>query len=260
MTSAQRISATYGPVKSWRFGQSLGIDLIGTTSVCSYNCLYCQLGSIEKMTRDRALFVPTAQVVEELAGREWDAVDVVTFSGSGEPTLALNLGDAIAQVKALSSRPVVVLTNGTLLEDLAVQEALMGADHVSVKIDAVSSHLWHRINRPIAGLNLNRILQGMIAFRQSYPGQFSVQTMVMEPWPLCEEQRYAAILKALAPDEVHLNTPLRPRPLHHELEARENHEAAPDGAWRQPRHVTSETLQAMVDRLQADLSMPIHHR
>ena len=43
---APRESTIYGPVDSWRFGKSLGVDLIVQTSICSYNCVYCQLGSI----------------------------------------------------------------------------------------------------------------------------------------------------------------------------------------------------------------------
>ncbi len=63
MTStAPTITAVYGPVQSWRFGQSLGIDPIGPTSTCSFNCVYCQLGEIEQLSGDRRLFIPTAQI------------------------------------------------------------------------------------------------------------------------------------------------------------------------------------------------------
>lgn len=254
------VPAVYGPVRSWRFGQSLGVDLIGAVSTCSYNCLYCQLGSITQITCDRAQFVPTSQVQLELAQRTWEATDVVTFSGSGEPTLATNLGEAITVVRDITHLPVVVLTNGTLLGDRTVQQDLAAADMVAIKLDAVSSDRWRKVNRPAPSLHLEAILEGMMMFRERYPGQVAVQTMVMEPWSTAEEQRYKTVIKALQPQEVQLNTPLRPRPLTHQLEARGNHEAQVDSHWRQPRHVTPETLIAMGDRLQQDLDVPVRHR
>jgi wyosine [tRNA(Phe)-imidazoG37] synthetase (radical SAM superfamily) len=259
MTFSAAVPAVYGPVRSWRFGQSLGIDVIGEVSTCSYNCLYCQLGSINEITCDRAIFVPTAQIQQELAHQDWSVVDVVTFSGSGEPTLALNLGEVITVVHGQTDAPVVVLTNGTLLGDRSVQRDLLTADMIAIKLDAVSSDRWKAVNRSAPGLHLDMILQGIIAFRELFPGHVAIQTMVMEPWSTAEEQRYLAVLKAIQPEEVQLNTPLRPRPLRHELEARGNHDAQPDHTWRQPRHVTPQTLSAMSDRLQAQLDIPVRH-
>ena len=89
---AERVSTIYGPVDSWRFGRSLGVDLILVSSVCSFNCVYCQLGNIQEITAGRRLFVPTERVMEDLRASDWRGSDIVTFSGSGEPTLALNLG------------------------------------------------------------------------------------------------------------------------------------------------------------------------
>lgn len=254
------VPAVYGPVHSWRFGQSLGIDAIGAVSTCSYNCVYCQLGAITRITCDRAELVPTAQVQAELAQLPLSGIDVATFSGSGEPTLAANLKDLIDVVRAAVQRPIVVLTNGTLLGDRTVQRDLATVDLVAIKLDAVASERWHKVNRPAQELHLEAILAGMLAFRESYSGQVAVQTMVMEPWSTAEEQRYKAVIKALQPHEVQLNTPLRPRPLSHRLEARGNHEVEPDQQWRQPRHVTPETLIAMADRLQQDLEVPVRHR
>jgi wyosine [tRNA(Phe)-imidazoG37] synthetase (radical SAM superfamily) len=260
MSSLQHVSAVYGPVRSWRFGQSLGIDLLGGVPTCSYNCLYCQLGNIDRVTCDRAVFVPTAQIAGELAAQDWQGVEVVTFSGSGEPTLALNLGEVIHCVQSYTSLPMVVLTNGTLLGDLTVQQNLANAHVISVKLDAVSSDRWHTINRPAPGLHLESVLEGILALREKFMGKLAIQTMVMEPWTLSEEQRYIAILKAIQTDEVQINTPLRPRPVRHHLEARGNQSASTDRLSRSSRHVSTATLQAMVDRLQTDLDMPIHYR
>lgn len=256
MTFTTPVSAVYGPVSSWRFGQSLGIDLIGAVSTCSFNCRYCQLGTIEHITAERQHFVPTQKIRTELEQTTWTDVDVVTLSGSGEPTLALNLGEVIQMVQEITSLPVIVLTNGTLLGDRAVQQALLRADKVAIKLDAVSSEYWRALNRPVSGLSLEAVLAGLVAFRQRYPGHLAIQTMVMEPWSKSEERRYVALLEAIQPDEVQLNTPLRSRPITHEIEARGN---TPEPEWRHPQHVTLETLATMGVWLQAAIATPVRY-
>lgn len=260
MDSITTVPAVYGPVRSWRFGQSLGIDLLGAASTCSLQCRYCQLGTIERLRCDRAEFVPTAQVQTELAEYSGDAMDVVTFSGSGEPTLASNLAAVIDLVRQRLHRPIVVLTNGTLLADRTVRQDLTGADIVAVKLDAVTAKQWQAMNQPVAGLHLEQILAGIMTFREHFEGHFAIQTMVMEPWAKIDEERYKAVIRALMPDEVQLNTPLRPRPLTRQVSARGNHEGQPDQLWRQPRSVTPEVLADLGDRLQADLPLPVRHR
>ena len=113
-------SSVYGPVHSWRVGASLGIDLLLTTSTCSFNCIYCQLGDIQLKTAERRIYVPTDRLERDLRQSAWEQADIVTFSGSGEPTLALNLAEAIHLVKEYTNKPVMVLTNATLLHDAAV--------------------------------------------------------------------------------------------------------------------------------------------
>ena len=81
-------STVYGPVKSWRVGRSLGIDLIRDTSACSFRCVYCQLGKILEWSGERRPFVTTEEVIQDLKESAWRSADVVTFSGNGEPTLS----------------------------------------------------------------------------------------------------------------------------------------------------------------------------
>jgi wyosine [tRNA(Phe)-imidazoG37] synthetase (radical SAM superfamily) len=115
MTSLKTsFTAVYGPVQSWRFRRSLGIDPIGPRSVCSFNCAYCQLGEIEQACSERQIFIPTAQIQQELVtNARWNNVDMITLSGSGKPTLVLNLGEIITMIQNLTQKPVAVLTNGT---------------------------------------------------------------------------------------------------------------------------------------------------
>ena len=214
--------SVYGPVVSWRYGKSLGIDPIGATSTCSFNCIYCQLGEIEKITRDRGLFVPTVKIIEDLKTfAPWD-VDVITLSGSGEPTLALNLGEILQAIKTLMDKPTLVLTNATLLNDPQVRQDLALADKVSVKLDGFSEDLLKRINRPEVNLNLAEIITGIEQFRREFLGQLSLQTMVLSDWTEETKNQYIDLVKRLNPDNIQLNTPTRPKPLHRELSGRGN--------------------------------------
>ena len=213
-------SSVYGPVPSWRFGRSLGIDPIGSSSTCSFNCVYCQLGEIQNHTALRQVFVPTEQIVEDLqAFAPWD-VDVVTLSGSGEPTLALNLREILAAVKETAGRTTVVLTNSTMLSNLEVRSALTLADIVAGKLDAVSAEQLQRVNRPVAGIDLVTILAGLEQFRQEYQGHFAIQTMLLSPWSKENKAEYIRLIQQLSPDEIQLNTPTRPRSVSRQLETR----------------------------------------
>lgn len=229
VTALQAFKTVYGPVKSWRYGQSLGIDPIGPVSTCSFNCIYCQLGEIERLSGDRQVFIPTAQILQELQGyAPWD-VDVITLSGSGEPTLALNLGEILRGIKQLTPTPTLVLTNATLLNDPQLRAELALADKVAVKLDGFWGDRLQRINRPIASVTLDRVLGGIEAFRQAYRGELSVQTMVITPWNSATLNQYVSILRQIQPQTVQLNTPTRPKPLQRELDGRGNHTGEPFG-------------------------------
>src|SRR5690606_34812133 len=156
----------YGPVKSWRFGQSLGIDPIFETSTCSFNCVYCQLGHIQDITTKHKVYVPTQKVLsdfsEVLAAKT--PIDVITYSGSGEPTLASNLEEMIDGIRNLApSLPQYVLTNATELHLPQVRAALKKLDKVIVKIDAADEELFSRVNRPAPGVTLKSVIDGILA-------------------------------------------------------------------------------------------------
>jgi wyosine [tRNA(Phe)-imidazoG37] synthetase (radical SAM superfamily) len=218
-------SAVYGPVSSWRFGSSLGVDLILQASVCSFNCVYCQLGSIQVVTLERRLFVETARVMADLERAEWQGADLVTFSGSGEPTLALNLGEAVRAVGERTGITTHVLTNGTLLHLPEVREALRGADRVSVKLDAPDEEMFQRVNRPAPGATLAGIVEATIRFRSEFTGHLDSQVMYM---PLNQQMtgELCDLLNKIRPDEVQLNTPKRAYPAEWFVETRGRYDRA----------------------------------
>jgi wyosine [tRNA(Phe)-imidazoG37] synthetase (radical SAM superfamily) len=253
--------ALYGPVSSWRFGQSLGVDPIGQPSTCSFNCAYCQLGDIQRHTTQRQVFVSTEQINQELV--DFDPLipmDVVTLSGSGEPTLALNLGDILTAIKTHLDRPVVVLTNSTLLRDPAVRAALQLADRVVAKLDAVSDSQLQRVNRPAPGIDIATLLNGIRTFSAEYQGHLALQTMLLKPWPVELQSIYIDHLRSIRPAEVQLNVPTRPRVLAHHLEARENQAMALEPhALRQLRCVDLGVLQDLADQIEAKTGIPTRY-
>lgn len=225
-------STVYGPVKSWRVGQSLGVDLLFRTSICSFRCIYCQLGKIELPTRERQIYVETEKVMADLEASDWASADIITLSGSGEPTLAANLAEVIHRLKARTGKPVMVLTNATMLHDPQVRADLMEADKVFCKLDASDDRMLQLIDRPVEGVTLHGIVEGIKALRAEYKGYLAIQSMFM-PQNVKDIEAYAELLKQIAPDEVQLNTPLRPVPKGWYIEARGNHdrESAPYEAY-----------------------------
>jgi len=257
-TFPQDFSSVYGPVASWRYGRSLGIDPIGPVSTCSFDCVYCQLGEIEDKTRDRRIFVATSRILRDLQDFAVDSVDVISLSGSGEPTLALNLGEIVAAIKADTGKPVVVLTNASLLGDAGVRQELALADFVAAKVDAVGDERLRRVDRPVDGIGFAEIRRGLLSFRREYRGRLAVQTMLLGRWPDREQADYIAFINELAPDEIQLCAPTRPRPLVHELAARGGRPGErPAYAVRHLKAVPPQVLQAFAARLQRETRVPV---
>ncbi|MBD2438053.1 radical SAM protein [Nostoc sp. FACHB-110] len=256
-----RFSSVYGPVKSWRYGKSLGIDPIGIVSTCSFDCVYCQLGKIQNQTNQRQIFVPTKDIICDLQEMtNWEDIDVVTLSGSGEPTLALNLAEILTVVRQIAKRPTIVLTNSTLLGDYTVRGALQLADIVAVKLDAVSPNQLKRINQPITAVDLLDIVTGIEQFRQEYQGHLAIQTMVLSRWKPEILATYIQLLELLQPDEVQLNTPSRPRVLVRQLDARGNN-ITPSSSYvcQNLRCVSLDILSKLAQQIHTATQIPVRY-
>ncbi len=208
MASERANSIIYGPVR--RLGRSLGIDLLSTQGkTCSFDCVYCQLGRTSHPLVKRREFVPISRLVLELEQVRDVPADYATFSGVGEPTLASNLGRAIEIVKSTLGLPVAVLTNSSLMPREDVRQALAWADVVVAKLDAPNEELFHVINRPVVRYSLDQILQGIRRFRSEYRGKLALQMMFIKANKDYAPEM-AKVARELSPDEVQINTPLRP--------------------------------------------------
>jgi len=203
-------SIIYGPVLSWRLGRSLGIDLFSPRGkTCSFDCTYCEWGATVHPLTERREFVMIAELKKELETAKGVSADYATFAGGGEPTLASNLGQAIEIVRSTLKLPVAVITNSSLMPREDVRRELARADLVIAKIDAPNEEIFHAVNRPCKGYTLAEIIQGIKRFRKEYKGNLALQMMFVESNKGCAEEM-AKIAGELSPDEVQINTPLRP--------------------------------------------------
>jgi len=200
----------YGPVPSWRLGSSLGIDPISQKDkICTFDCVYCQLGRTYKFTAERKTYVSVNEIIGEINSLPDVEIDYITFSGRGEPTLAKNLGEMIKAVKTIRKEKIAVITNSSLLYMDDVIEDLLLTNFVMAKLDAYSQKSLETINRPIKQITFNTILDGLKLFKSKYRGKFALQIMfISENKENAKE--ISEIAKEISPDEVQINTPLRP--------------------------------------------------
>lgn len=249
-------SSIYGPVDSWRLGKSLGVDLLCIDSICSFECVYCQLGKINQVTSERDIFVSTEKVMNDLENSDWENSDVITFSGSGEPTLAKNLGAVIEAVKAFTGKPVIVLTNSTLLHLTEVREEISNADKIFCKLDAWTDDVLRRVDRPAKGISLKSIISGIKLLRDEYSGFLAIQTMILRTPKNFELKRFAEIVQCLNPDEVQLNIPSRPIPEEYSVETRGNLVELNDG-FTKLKMISKPELESIRQNLAKHTHLPI---
>jgi len=204
----------FGPVPSRRLGMSLGVDLV-PHKVCSLNCIYCECGRTTELTLDRKEYIPYEDVVKEL--RHYmshnQAPDYITFSGSGEPTLNLRIGDVLRFIKSnYPDIPVAILTNGTLFYQKQVRSELLIADVVLPSLDAASDESFRRINRPFPKLNVEEHLQGLVDFRNEFSGEIWLEILILPGLNDSDEdlQLLKEAVKKIKPDSIQLNTLDRP--------------------------------------------------
>ncbi len=204
----------YGPVPSRRLGRSLGIDLV-PHKICTYDCIYCQIGKTTEKTLSRKEYVPVKEIMEEVERflKEGTAsIDYLSLTGSGEPTLHSQIRSVIEGIKAITSIPVAVLTNGSLLYEEEVRQDLLHTDIVLPSLDAVSSEVFMRINRPRQGFSVEKVIEGLVEFRKVYKGQIWLEILFCKDVNDGKEEllRMKKVIDRIQPDRIHLNTVVRP--------------------------------------------------
>ena len=206
-------SYIFGPVPSRRLGFSLGIDLI-PYKTCSLDCIYCQLGRTTNKTIKTKEYTSSFLILKQLrkvlsSGRK---IDYLTFSGSGEPTLNSKIGEMISEIKEITKIPIAVLTNGTLLFKKEMREKVKKADLVIPSLDAVTPSVFEKINRPYPSLKIDKIIAGLIKFREEFTGKIWLEIMLVAGVNdnSAEIKKFKEEVEAIHPDKVQLNTVVRP--------------------------------------------------
>lgn len=200
----------YGPVESWRMGKSLGVDpLSDKEKICNLDCIYCQLGKTHQFSNDRHVYVETQEVLNEIQRVNGERLDYITFSGRGEPALAKNLGEMIRGVRLIRSEEIAVITNATLLHLPEVRRDLMMADLVIVKLDACDERSFAETDQGMSGVSFEKVIEGIKKFKAGYNGKLVLQIMFVKE-NILHAAAIAAIAREINPNEIQINTPLRP--------------------------------------------------
>ncbi|MBD3308261.1 radical SAM protein [candidate division KSB3 bacterium] len=206
----------FGPVPSRRLGHSIGVNTI-PPKICTYSCVYCQLGRSLKMQVVREVFYEPDAIARDVERKVTDAanngesIDYLTFVPDGEPTLDRNLGQEIDLLKPLGLK-IAVITNASLLWHAEIREEVGKADWVSVKVDAVTQAIWRKIDRPYGTLRCDRVLEGIETFAQGFRGTLTTETMLVQGVNDIPEviSRIAAFLRKIGPAVSYLAIPTRP--------------------------------------------------
>jgi wyosine [tRNA(Phe)-imidazoG37] synthetase (radical SAM superfamily) len=210
---AQPSKYTYGPVPSRRLGYSLGIDII-PHKICTFDCIYCQLGRTTDKTLIRKEYTPVEPILKDVNSVLTinQRIDHVTFSGSGEPTLHKNIGYLIDELKKLTKIPIAVLTNGSLLYTPEVRNDLKNADVVLPTLCTADQGVFRKIHRSHAQLNISAIIEGYIEFRKIYQGKIWLELMLVRGINdrLAQIEDMMDVIRKINPDKIHLNTVVRP--------------------------------------------------
>ena len=192
--------------------KSLGIDLI-PRKTCSFDCIYCQVGKTTDRIMESSSFVPVSEVIDELE----DIIsktppDVITLAGSGEPTLNADIGDVISGIKKITSIPITLLTNGSLLWDVRVREKIMGVDILIPTLSTVYDDTFNKIHRPHPDLKLTDIIKGLKDTRKEFKKNIFLEVVLLSGLNDTEKEisGLSKVIKEINPDRVQLNTVVRP--------------------------------------------------
>lgn len=206
----------FGPVPSRRLGNSLGINNI-FPKVCTYSCVYCQIGKTITLQCDRQAFYDPDGLAREVKEKVHKVkksnitIDYLSFVPDGEPTLDINLGKIIELIRPLNIK-IAVITNGSLINHKDVREDLKKADLVSLKLDAATRKTWLRTDRPHKSLDQKAIFDGMLKFKAVFKGVIITETMLCKGMNDTEQEvkKIADFLKLLNPTKSYISIPTRP--------------------------------------------------
>ena len=173
----------FGPVPSRRLGISLGVDLVVSKS-CNLNCIFCECGATKKIQLERQRFKDMNEILEEISTVLKDIKpDYITFSGSGEPTLSLDLGNISKAIKEdlKYQGKICLITNSLLLADKNLMKELEYIDLIVPTLNTLTQDIFEKIVRPDYRTSVEEIRKGFINLNKSnYKGKIWIEIFILE--------------------------------------------------------------------------------
>ena len=173
----------FGPVPSRRLGVSLGVDLVVSKS-CNLNCIFCECGATKKIQLERQSFKNMNEILNEIQSVLKDIKpDYITFSGSGEPTLSLDLGNISKAIKEdlKYKGKICLITNSLLLADKQVINELEYIDLIIPTLNTLNQDIFEKIVRPDYRTSVDEIRKGFINLNNSnYKGKIWIEIFILE--------------------------------------------------------------------------------
>ncbi len=204
----------FGPITSRRFGQSLGIDLSPDTKQCNFDCIYCELKAAKPVDT-----IQNPPLVKEVVSSVREAlvkhkkIDVITLTANGEPTLYPYMKDLVKQLHKIKGKSkLLILSNGATVTCEETREILKEIDIVKLSLDCVSQKCFKKIDRPIKGLHVKEIIEGIKEFRKIYEKELVLEILVVKDINDKEEEFQALkeVLQEIKPDRIDISTIDRP--------------------------------------------------
>lgn len=204
----------FGPVLSRRFGLSLGIDLSPDKKSCNFDCLYCELKKAKPVNRIEKEPDPK-DIISELS--DWLSKnkypDVITVTANGEPTLYSHLQELIESINQIKGpSKSLILSNGSTINDTNIRNALKKFDIVKLSLDAADQKTFEKIDRPLKGIEIDKIIEGLVSFRKEYYGTLVIEVLIVKNINDKDEiiQKIAEACRRIKPDRVDISTIDRP--------------------------------------------------
>lgn len=208
------MSCLFGPVRSRRLGQSLGIDLV-LPKTCNLDCIFCECGRTTHLTLDCQSFVPLETVITEIDSvlKKQPALDYITYSGHGEPTLSCDLGTISTYIR--QTYPMyrqALITNSTILHRDDVLDRLSAIDVILPSLHAVDDTIFQMIARPHPRVHVNDLIHGLEKLKARFAGQIWLEVFIAEGIndQHVLSEAFINTIHNLKPTAVHLNSLDRP--------------------------------------------------
>jgi len=204
----------FGPITSRRFGQSLGIDLSPDTKQCNFDCIYCELKGakpVDTIQNPPSVKDVVSSVKEALL--KYKDVDVITLTANGEPTLYPYMRELVKELDFIKGNSkLLILSNGATVISKDVRDILKEIDIVKLSLDCVSEKCFKKIDRPIKGLYIKEIIDGIKEFRKVYNKELVLEVLVVEGINDKESEFEALrdVMRSIKPDRIDISTVDRP--------------------------------------------------